>query len=336
MSRDSVLDLGRRVLADYGEPDGPGPQLTFFELATLMAVLGFAEAGVDVGVFEVGLGGRLDSTNALPAELSVVTSIALDHKEYLGDTFAQVAGEKAGIFRADRPAVIGHQAHAEAESRLRELAPEGASFYGDDFWADEAGTLYLSQVEQPLEWASGLPSTRRWNGACAAEAAIRFLEGELDRDKLSTGLAGSRWPGRLDFRTIDAHDYLFDAAHNPDGAQALFEFIKKRDIEIGAVVCSAMSDKDLEGIFSHLPHDLPVFASVLDSPRGATSEQLRASLRSEALEAVGPTADMLAQAQEHVRGAEGRAHILVFGSIYLLGECFEALGIEADSLVTYG
>ncbi len=339
MSRAEVLELGRRVLADYGGPDGPGPRLTFFEVATLMGVLGFAEAHVDVGVFEVGLGGRLDATNALPAELSVVTSVALDHKEYLGDTLAAVATEKAGIFRLDRPAVIGRQAHAEAEETLRELAPDASRFYGDDFRADEGGTLVLDEGGVSLAWTAGLPPTRRWNAACAVQAAARFLGDQLDPEKLRAGLERSRWPGRLDFRTLPAdsphaHAYLFDAAHNPDAARALFDFIAKRGIEIGAIVCSAMKDKDLEGVFGHLPDDVPVFAAELDSPRGASAEQLEAAMGDKKLVAVGSTAEMLVQAQEQIEAAEGRARILVFGSIYLLGEVFEELGVDADSLVT--
>ncbi|QDG54519.1 bifunctional folylpolyglutamate synthase/dihydrofolate synthase [Persicimonas caeni] len=335
MSRASVLELGQRVIAEYGEPDGPGPQLTFFELATLMAAVGFADVGVDVAVFEVGLGGRLDATNALPAELSVITSVALDHKQYLGDTLELVATEKAGIFRPERPAVVGRQAHREAERTLRALAPEGTCFFGDDFGVDDEGAVVLEPQGLRFDWTQGLPPTRQWNAACAVQAASCFLGDELDPEALSRGLNSARWPGRLDFRSLGAHDYLFDAAHNPDGAQALFDYIDSAGVEVGAVVCSAMSDKDLAGIFTHLPDDLPVFAAVLDSPRGATSEQLRASLQSKQLAAVGSTDRMLAQARNIVDRSEGRAHILVFGSIYLLGECFETLGIEANSLVTY-
>ena len=340
MSRDEVLEQGRYVLERYGEPKGAGPQLTFFELATLMAVRGFAERGVDVGVYEVGLGGRLDATNALCAELSVVTSVALDHTQYLGETFEEVAAEKAGIFRPERPAVIGRQAHKEAESTLRELAPQRASLYGDDFRAEEDGTLHLSQSEAPIDWMDGLPPTRRWNGACAAEAACRFLGCDFDQGKLQAGLEANRWPGRLDLQAIPHDDrshrrhYLFDAAHNPDGAEALFEFVAQRGLKIGAVVCSAMKDKDLEGIFSVLPDDVPVFAAVLDSPRGASSEQLEQVLQHKTLVEAGPAAQMLAGAQERVEQGAGEL-ILVFGSVYLLGECFASLGIEADSLVTY-
>jgi dihydrofolate synthase/folylpolyglutamate synthase len=342
MARANVLELGQRVFQRYGEPDEVGPQLTFFELTTMMAVLGFAERGVDVGVYEVGLGGRLDATNALPAELSVVTSIALDHKQYLGDTLAKVAAEKAGIFRPERPAVIGHQAHEEARQTLRELAPERTSFYGEDFWADKDGTFSLGRRDLRVSWRPGLPETRRWNAACAVQAAGQFLGEELDLGRVREGLENTRWPGRLDFRTLVATDedtgeatsrhYLFDAAHNPDASQVLFEFIDDENVEIGAVLFAGMKDKDLAGVVSPMPAHLSVFGVTLESKRAASPERLRATLAQKSLVDVGPTAVMLARAQAHV-GSEAR--ILVFGSIYLLGECFEVLDIEADSLLTY-
>jgi dihydrofolate synthase/folylpolyglutamate synthase len=336
MSRSEVLELGQGVLARYGEADGPGPQLTFFEITTVMAVLGFAAHDVDVAVYEVGLGGRLDATNALPAELSVVTSIALDHKQYLGETLEEVAAEKAGIFRPTRPAVVGHQAHAAAKETLRKLAPQEASFYGDDFWAEDDGAFVIGGRDVRIEWRAGLPQTRRWNAACAIQAASRYLGDRLDLDRLREGLDRSRWPGRLDFRSVSGADkttrqFLFDAAHNPDASRSLFDFIADEGIEIGAVVFSAMKDKDLAGVISAMPSDLPVFAVTLESDRGASAEQLQGVI-GESLVAVGQTAAMLKRAQARV-GVDTK--ILVFGSIYLLGECFEQLGVDADSLVTY-
>jgi dihydrofolate synthase/folylpolyglutamate synthase len=343
LARPDVLDVGQRVFDRYGDADGSAPQLTFFELTTLMAVLAFAERRVDVGVYEVGLGGRLDATNALPTDLSVVTSIGLDHVQYLGETLAEVAREKAGIFRAQRPAVVGHQAHAEAARTLRELAPQEAYFYGEDFWAQDDGTFIVRQTdlgaaEIQMSGSPNLGSSTRWNAACAIQAASRFLGDRLDLEKLRDGLEKSRWPGRLDSRTISVagetnpHHYLFDAAHNPDAAKVLFEFIESKSVDVGAVVFSAMKDKDLKGVVSEIPSHLPIFGATLDSERGAGAAQLREVLGSESLVAVGPTATMLARAQAHA-GADSR--ILVFGSIYLLGECFDILEVDADSLVTY-
>lgn len=340
LSREVIHGIGRRVLADYGESDGPGPQLTFFELTTLISVLAFCDKDVDVGVYEVGLGGRLDATNALSADLSAVTCVALDHQTYLGDTLEAVAAEKAGIFRRDKPAVMGRQLHPAAEAELRRRAPQEASVYGRDYHATEEGAVVVEGLNEPVVWADQPAATRKWNAACASEAARRFLGDAFDAESLRRGLSASRWPGRLDRREIAApdssvaHAYLFDAAHNPAGARLLFELVEQRGVEIGAVIFGAMSDKDLPGIVASLPRDVAVFGAEIASPRAASCEELRHALAQHRLVATGPTTDMLAGARQHPDMHKASAHVLVFGSVYLLGECFEALGIAADSLVT--
>jgi dihydrofolate synthase / folylpolyglutamate synthase len=343
LPRETMYRVGRQVLEGYGEPEGPGAQLTFFELTTLMAVLAFCEQQIDVGVYEVGLGGRLDATNALSADLSVVTCVALDHQEFLGDTLEAVAAEKAGIFRAGRPAIIGRQLHVQAEQELSRRAPEGASIYGRDYHATEEGGVVVQGLQEPLLWADALALTRAWNAACAAEAARRFLGEAFDHARLRRGLSASRWPGRLDRRVLAAPDasksrasaYLFDAAHNPAGAKLLFDLVEQRSIDIGAVVFGAMSDKDLAGIVESVPRELAVFGAQIDSPRAAGADELTEALANHRLVATGPSADMLERARQHLESQPPSAHVLVFGSVYLLGECFQALGIDADSLVTH-
>jgi folylpolyglutamate synthase/dihydropteroate synthase len=117
----------------------------------------------------------------------------------------------------------------------------------------------------------------------------------------------------------------------------LFEHIAATQIRVGAVVCTSMRNKDVAATFASIPEDAPVFAALLDFPRAAGADQLAAALDSKRLEAVGPSAEMLARARAEVDQGDSdpqNAVILVFGSIYLLGECFAALGIEADSLVS--
>ncbi|MFP4597869.1 MAG: bifunctional folylpolyglutamate synthase/dihydrofolate synthase, partial [Persicimonas sp.] len=359
MAVGEVHSIGRHVLERYGGPGDERPQLTFFELTTVMAAIGFSRSQVDVGVYEVGLGGRLDATNALPAELSVVTSVALDHTEYLGDDVESVAAEKAGIFRPGRPAVVGRQAYPAAQQTLEGLAPMDASFYGRHFRAtadgvafDDAATGDSRAAELPWARVDGAevdvtgqpqPPTRLWNAACAAQAARRFLGESFAPDAAIRGLRASRWPGRLDRRIIEtpraggagrSRAYFFDAAHNPDGAAVLFDFLEERGLEIGAVVCGAMKNKDVPGIFARLSATWPVFACVLASERSASAEQLADALASKDHRATGTCAEMLERAQSVVDAAGQGSAILVFGSIYLLGECFETLGLESDSLLT--
>src|SRR5690606_129834 len=123
---------GTDILERYGDLAGE-LCLTFFELTTLMAARLFAECAVDVAIYEVGLGGRLDAVNAIEPSLSVVTTIDLDHQAYLGDTIEAVAAEKAGIFRAGTDALVGYQDHEQAASTLAALAPARTRWFGRDF-----------------------------------------------------------------------------------------------------------------------------------------------------------------------------------------------------------
>jgi len=342
VSRAELMAVGNRVLERYGDLQTPGPQLTFFESAALMAALVFQARSVDVGVYEVGLGGRLDATNALEPDLSVVTSIGLDHTDFLGETLEAVAGEKAGIFRADRPAIIARQAHEAAFLELRRRAPADALFFGNDFRVDARGLIELGAPDDPrattLQWAPDAAPTAQWNAACASAAAARFLGHAFEPSLALKGLNACRWPGRLDRRRLRTgagsaeYDYLFDAAHNPDAAAMLFEHIERNNITISAVLCTSMRNKDVAGTFANIPAEVPVFAVLLDFERAAKTEQLRAALSGKDLQAFGSTQAMLAAARAEVdRGGQGGV-ILVFGSIYLLGECFSALGVEPESL----
>ncbi|MFW5967131.1 MAG: bifunctional folylpolyglutamate synthase/dihydrofolate synthase [Persicimonas sp.] len=343
LGREEVLAIGRPVLESYTRDEDSHPSLSFFELTTLIASLAFEDQQVDVAVYEVGLGGRLDATNALDPDVSVVTSIALDHTEYLGETLEDIAREKAGIFRSNRPAVIGRQADALRRRLLEKLGPTDCALYGRDYEVTDETCIELGETSLPLELSWDAP-TRSWNAACAAMAAYRFLEGEFDEESAREGLSRTRWPGRLDVRRLPdpnsedgtrAHTYLFDAAHNDQAARQLFDFIDRNHLELGAVVCSAMRDKDLEGIFAPLPDEVPVFATRLDSPRGARAEQLSRTLEISP-ETVGTTARSLRRARRIVDSLDdGQAVILVYGSIYLLGEAFEELGIASDELRTY-
>lgn len=349
VSRAALMEVGNLVLERYGDPEAPGPQLTFFESAVLMAALVFRARAVDVGVYEVGLGGRLDATNALGPDLSVVTSIALDHTDFLGDTLEAVAREKAGIFRVDTPAIIGRQAYPSARLELARLAPEDAIFFGDDFQIDTTGCIRLNRTNHAdpvaLQWNAKTARTSRWNAACATAAAAKFLGDAFEPSLALKGLYASRWPGRLDRRRLRAdsssreYEYLFDAAHNPDAAAMLFEHIERLELNIAAVVCTSMRNKDVAGTFAQIPENVPVFGAVLDFERAANIQQLREALANKRLEELGPTHAMLAAARAEVERFKPDTHhpgqgglILVFGSIYLLGECFEALGVAAESL----
>lgn len=349
LSPAEIYQIGDEVLRLYGQPDQARPALTFFELVTLIAARVFAENKVDVALYEVGLGGRLDATNALEPDLSIITGVSLDHTEYLGDTLAAVAAEKAGIFRPDRPAIIGRQGYPEALETLKTLAPAGAKFFAEDFDISPEGCIKIARAQglAQLKWLPDQPATRRWNAACAAAAAAEFLGALFSPELALLGLSNARWPGRLDQRRLRAageaadYTYLFDAAHNPDAAQYLYKELSRRQAYIGAVVCASMRDKDLSGVYTAMLKDVPIFAATLDNERAARPEQIAAALGQKSLAASGPTDQMLERARRAIdRERAGRSAdlpepiILVFGSIYLLGECFQTLGVAPETLRT--
>ncbi len=204
-----------------------GPDLTFFETATLAAFLAFREAKVDVGIVEVGLGGRLDATNVLPApRAAAITRIALDHTDRLGSTLVEIAREKAGIAKAGMDIVLG------------EVPPEVHAAIDEVALAAGATTSTAEDVRLPGRLA--LPGEHQvGNARVAVRLAARL---GASTGAIEEGLAGVRWPARLE----RIGDVLLDAAHNPDGAEALARYVRSLALapDDVALVFGTLADKD--------------------------------------------------------------------------------------------
>ncbi|MCC6345761.1 MAG: bifunctional folylpolyglutamate synthase/dihydrofolate synthase, partial [Nitrospirales bacterium] len=257
-----------RGILEQGQHGLPEP--TFFELVTAMAFLHFQREGVRWAVVETGMGGRLDATNTLLPEVSVITRVSHDHREFLGDTLAAIAGEKAGIIKAGIPVVCAQQ-EKEAEEVLLSAAGEKGSpvfLYGRDF----SGTLRTSGLEgisfdyhDGAETIAGLHTPlagdhQAANACLAVKAASLALQHSPDLSALRSGLASTRWPGRLDLVSSDPR-IMIDGAHNPDAARALAGFLGKH-LERCAIilVMGIMADKDMEGIMAPL---LPLASDIV-------------------------------------------------------------------------
>lgn len=309
-SRDDVLRIGREVLKRYGRPDSD-TLLTFFELNTLMAARHFAEQRVDVAVWEVGLGGRLDAVNTIEPTMTIVTCIDMDHEAYLGNTIEAIAGEKAALFRSGVPSFIGVQDHVAALATLCAAAPH-ARVAGEAFPVDDS-------------------SIRSRHVSTALEAARHYLGERFDLDTARRAVEATRWYGRLQTLEADgelAGTWILDAAHNPAGARALFAALT--DSKVGAFVIGASRDKDARGLFAALnARPEPIFGVVMETRRAATADMLAEWVPT--LQMSGNCAAMLRAA----RDAAGGRPVVVYGSIYLLGEAFAAFGWEADDFVTY-
>ncbi len=273
-------------------------RLTFFEVTTAMAFAAFADAPVDVGVVEVGLGGRWDATNVVYAPVVVITPIGLDHAEYLGTSVSSIAAEKAGIVHAEAILISAEQtpeAAAELSRRVREVGAT-EQVEGEQFGVLERSVAVGGQL-LALQGLGGrydevfLPLHGRHqaqNAATALAAVEAFLgggRGRLDAEAVREGFAAATSPGRLE-RVRSSPTMLVDAAHNPAGAAALVTALQE-EFEFSWLVgvLAVLADKDARGILTALE---PVLAEVVvtanSSPRALPADELAAL----AVEVFGP------------------------------------------------
>ncbi|RAL23723.1 hypothetical protein DL240_06080 [Lujinxingia litoralis] len=328
LSREVLLPVMEYVFQAYGDVNRVGEDaLTFFELTTLMAALVFATEEVDVGIYEVGLGGRLDAVNAIEPALSVITTIGRDHEAYLGHAIAAIAGEKAGVMREGVPVVIGPQEHAEAMDVLWERAGRSPRYRIDE--AEGVGDV------GPGEHWSALA---RRHHRSAWKAAQIFLGERFDAGLARQGLERWRWPGRMEPRQVRVPEGVegrvwLDAAHNPAGIAALAREVRRGVCgDIGAVVWGALGDKAQEGLGELLSElGVGVWAVEIASPRALTAEGMQALVPARLWRGSGRAGESL---REALLSCEPDQSVLCFGSIYLLGEIYGALGLDVEALVT--
>jgi dihydrofolate synthase/folylpolyglutamate synthase len=306
-------------------PDDP---VTQFEALTAMAFWAFRRAGVGAMAIEAGLGGRWDATNVLsPRAAVVLTNVALEHTEFLGDTEEAIAGDKLAVCAdgSDRLAVgpLSPPARAAVDA---ELARRGirALRYGEGLAASGDGGLVA--VETPRARYPGIPlalrgSFQRHNLALAVAGAEMVVGGALERDGLRRAVAGVAMPGRLEV-VPGAPEVVLDGAHNPAGVRALVAELDGARGGAGPVVAvvSALGYKDVEGMVRALaPAAALVVATRSSHPAAAAPERIAALTReagTAALVVEEPRA-ALERAREEA-GADGT--VLVAGSLYLLGD----------------
>ena len=314
-----------KVAAELGPP-------TEFEILTSAALYYFARAGIDLLVCEVGLGGRLDSTNVLDLGVSVITNIALDHTQHLGSTLEAIAAEKAGILKPDSLAITGAQPPAlaviEAKARdqqipLLRLGQEIQVSATDKLWAGVQATVTTPggtyrDLRIPL---LGLYQADNAALAVASVDALRSRGWDISDGALRDGLARTRWPGRLE--VIDRDPIvLVDGAHNPAGLarslEAVQKLAKSRPL---VIVFGAMRDKDLPSMLGLLRSvNAPVIFSRIDWHRAAPPAVL-----AEQFQGPSETAESSAEAVSRAREKMGHdGLVFVCGSLYLVGEVMVA------------
>ncbi len=242
--------------------------LTYFEFLTFMSFLYFKDKKVDIAVIETGLGGRLDATNVVSPLVAIITPIALDHKQHLGDTLTKIAEEKCGIIKRGVPTVVAQQ-EPEVMSIIRR-------------WCDEMGSPLCianpDEITQPL----GLKGKHQLqNAACAVEAALLLSNSKFQIRNIDEALFATKWAGRIEI-VNESPCVILDGAHNPHGAEALASFISEEiDKKHAVLMLGVMADKDIKGICRPL---VPVVREVIcikaPTKRGASPKDIAAMARS--------------------------------------------------------
>ncbi len=296
---------------------------TFFEFMTAMAFLQFQRKRVDLAIVEVGMGGRLDATNVVQPEVSVITSIGLDHCAELGDTVELIAREKAGIIKPGRTVVIG-RLPAGAERVVREVATANAAP------VHSVREVFGEALEKyPATNLEG--DYQRWNAATAVLAA-RLLPAALRPDEaaVARGLAQVNWPGRWQRLSVGGRKVILDASHNPEGAEVLERSLCRLVAETGrqpVIVAGALGEFRARALLEvvlrharelHLVTPLQARATSAETMRAMVPPAARAQVRTSAVELIFPDATTC------TLGEPGDT-VVVTGSIYLLGEVLERL-----------
>jgi len=259
--------------------------LTYFEFTTLAIMRLLAGAGMDVVILEVGLGGRLDAVNIVDADVSIVTSVDIDHTDYLGDTREAIGFEKAGIFRAGKVAICSDPVppqtlidHAEAIGADLWLMGRDFNYSGDKQQWNYGGR---SQRRNSLAYPS-LRGANQILNACAALAALEALRIELPvgAQEVRTGLVTVELPGR--FQVLPGRPtVILDVAHNPHAASALNQNLGNMGFHpYTFAVFGSMQDKDIDGVIAAMSEHVDHWClATLPSPRSATASELAAKVQ---------------------------------------------------------
>ena len=319
--------------------------LTYFEMGTLAAFWLFQRAALDAVVLEVGLGGRLDAVNLIDADLALVTSIGIDHAEWLGDNRESVAFEKAGIFRAGKPALCGDLDPPQA--LLEQVALLDAPFFlrGRDYdlriegqswsWSGLNGKGEVVRLEQlPL---LDLPM----ENAALALQAYALLDLPWQAEQIVRALSRTRVSGRLDRRMLNWQGkpltLLLDVGHNPHAAEYLARRLSARPLAGKRLaVFGLLADKDLAGVVTPLLDEVVDWAvASLPTSRTRPAGELQAYLHNRGAQ-VTAYADVQAALQAQCTRAAAGDEILLFGSFYCVAEALDWLGCHANGDVQDG
>ncbi len=304
--------------------------LTYFEFGTLGAMLQFIDAGVDVAILEVGLGGRLDAVNVFDADAAIVTSIDLDHMDYLGDTREEIGFEKAGIYRAGCPAIcndpdppVSLLEHArQIGTDLRRINRDFSALSAKGQWTYQ-GTV----MKRPALPLPAMVGTFQLRNATGALAILEALHGRLpvSETAIRKGLLTAHMPGRFQ-RIAEAPEVILDVAHNPEAARALAATLHAQPVSGRTIaVVGMLADKDADSVGAALSGEIDEWwVCTPATPRALDAAELAAILRPHAGSSPVRVEPDVALALAKARSdADEGDRILVFGSFYTVAAALD-------------
>ena len=324
-----------------------GTPLTYFEFGTLAALSLFARSQLDLAVLEVGLGGRLDATNLVDADVAVVTTVDLDHQEWLGADVESIGFEKAGIARAWKPLVLGdtdppasvlRHAYAIGAPAIR----AGSDFFFEPVHAQDHPGRIAGWRWRELDYAIDLPlpvldAPVQLRNAAVAIAALRALDVGIADEAFVRGVAAARLPGRLQRFERDGIEIRVDVGHNPQAARELAAWLRARPIAGRThAVYAALGDKDAQAVvaaFDGVVDDWWLAGTRDAGARGQSVDALAARLAGSIAGDGRRSPDPVAALDGALRVAEPGDRILVFGSFHAAEVALRALqgrGSEAE------
>jgi len=304
--------------------------LTYFEYGTLAALWLFGRAKLDLAVLEVGLGGRLDAVNLVDADVSVITTVDIDHTDWLGEDREAIGTEKAGIIRGWKPVVLGEIDPPSSVLRRAYELGANAIRYGSDYFCEPIDTATWRWRDVSVRLELPMPALQapvQLANAGAAIAALRALRKPMPRTAWAEGIAAAAVPGRLQSLSVGEVEVVLDVGHNPQAARALAAWLQARPAPgVTRAVYAALADKDsravVEALQEHIGH---WHLAGLSGPRGQSAAALAERVAGTPA-AQGEQAEAVAQAlAQALAQSNAGDRVLVFGSFHTVAEALQAL-----------
>ncbi|WP_085835350.1 bifunctional folylpolyglutamate synthase/dihydrofolate synthase [Aquimixticola soesokkakensis] len=335
LAGDLISEEALTAVLEECEVANGGEPITYFEITTVAALLAFSRVPADFTLLEVGLGGRLDATNVVTPQISVITPVSIDHTQFLGDTIEKIAAEKAGIIKPRIPVVVGPQADAALEviehTAARNFAPLLA--YGQQWhvWEEAGRLVYQDErglLDLPLPKLIGKHQVQN---AGAALAVLRHLG--ADEAACEAALSKAEWPARMQrlrhgplVSSAPEAEIWLDGGHNPAAGLALAEALGRLPARPTHLICGMLNTKDIAGYLRPLAgvarslHAVSIPDEANTLPASATAQVAR-EVGLSAVEALGVQA-----ALDTIVAQDPHARVLICGSLYLAGSVLRENG----------